>query len=321
MKFKLIALATIFSALSFGQANAEIILKATHSSSESEPYHIGLMAFADAVAKKTNGEVKVEVYPNSQLGTEKEMIEGIMLGTIDIAAPTNGVLTNFVPELAVLDLPFLFKDREHLYKTMDGEAGQKLAGYMEKKGIVNLAYYEAGIRHIMTKNKPINSMEDLEGMKIRTMQIPAHIASFDKFGANPAPLAYAELYGALESGVVDGAEAANTNYYAKNFYEVAPYWAEVSWTTLVSDLIMSKKKLDSLSPEFQKAIHEAAIESAVIERKAYSDMDAALLSKIKEAGVTVTKPDVSDFRKASASVYDEFVLTDEQKEVLKLILE
>lgn len=293
MKIKNMILAAIVSTFSISNAYSAITLKAGHSASESEPYHIGLLAFAEAVKEKTNGEIEVEIYPNNQLGTEKEMIEGVSFGTLDIAVPTNGVLTNFVPELAVLDLPFLFKDRNHLYTAMDGEAGAKLTESMEKNGFVKLAFYEAGIRHIMTTDKPINSIEDLSGLKIRTMPIPAHISSFNEFGANASPLAYAELYGALEAGVVDGAEAANTNYYAKNFYEVAPYWAQVSWTTLVADLIMSKQKFASLSPEHQKAIMEAAAESASIERKAYSDMDESLLTNIKAAGVTVTYPDAA----------------------------
>jgi hypothetical protein len=124
---------------------------------------------------------------------------------------------------------------------MDGPVGQELNGAMQKKGFRLLGFYEAGIRHIMTK-KPIESFEDLQGLKIRTMQVPAHVASFNAFGANATPLAYGELYGALQTGVVDGAEAANTNYNSKKFYEVAPHWATVAWTALVADLIMSEAK-------------------------------------------------------------------------------
>lgn len=320
MNIKAILLSVMVSALSINNAFSQITLKAGHSASELEPYHIGLLAFSAAVEEKTGGEVKIEIYPNSQLGTEKEMIESVAFGTLDITVPTNGVLTNFVPELAVLDLPFLFKSREHLYETMDGDAGNKLTQYMKRKGFKSLAFYEAGVRHIMTTSKPIYSIDDLNGLKIRTMQIPAHISSFNQFGANASPLAYSELYGALESGVVDGAEAANTNYYAKNFYEVAPYWAQVSWTTLVADLIMSEKKFTSLSPEHQKAIVEAALESAIIERKAYSEMDKNLLDNIKQSGVTVTFPDPKPFRNASKNIYDKYVKTKAQKEVLSLIL-
>jgi tripartite ATP-independent transporter DctP family solute receptor len=260
-------------------AGAEtIVLKAGHSANPDEPYHVGLQALADRVKELSNGQVEIQIFPNNQLGNEKEMIEGLLLGTLDMTVPSNGVVTNFVPELGIFDLPFLFRDREHMYKVMDGPVGEELGQALEAKGFKLLAFYEAGIRHIMTTKKPIDSYDDLAGMKIRTMQVPAHVASFNAFGANATPLAYGELYGALQSGVVDGAEAANTNYNSKKFYEVAPYWATVAWTALVADLIMSKEKFDSLPADVQQILQQAALESAAIERKTYAESDASLLA-------------------------------------------
>jgi tripartite ATP-independent transporter DctP family solute receptor len=299
---------------------ATIVLKAGHSANPDEPYHVGLQEFARIVAEKTNGQVEVQIFPNNQLGNEKEMIEGLLLGTLDITVPSNGVVTNFVPELGIFDLPFLFRDRPHMYKVMDGPVGQELNGAMQKKGFRLLGFYEAGIRHIMTK-KPIESFEDLQGLKIRTMQVPAHVASFNAFGANATPLAYGELYGALQTGVVDGAEAANTNYNSKKFYEVAPHWATVAWTALVADLIMSEAKFQSLPKDVQAVLLEAGLGSAALERKTYSDSDNSLLETLKANGVTVTSPDTAPFRKASEKVYVEFVKTPEQKALLKQILE
>ncbi|BBI53814.1 hypothetical protein HORIV_62350 [Vreelandella olivaria] len=220
----IIALTSIYSTSSWAES---LVLRAGHSANLSEPYQKGLEKFAEVVERETNGEVTVQIFPNNQLGNEREMIEGLLLGTLDIAVPTNGVLTNFVSELSIFDLPFLFDDRQHMYRVMDGEVGERLAGSMQDNGFKLLGFYEAGVRHIVTQ-EPVNSIEDLERQSIRTMQIPAHVASFNAFGANASPLAYSELYAALESGVVDGAEAAFTNYQAQRFYEVAPYLAEVS---------------------------------------------------------------------------------------------
>lgn len=297
-----------------------IVLKAGHSANPDEPYHVGLQAFADKVEERTGGKVVIEIFPNNQLGNEKEMIEGLLLGTVDITVPSNGVVTNFVPELGVFDLPFLFRDREHMYKVMDGPVGQELDAAMAGKGFKLLAFYEAGIRHIMTTKGPIETYDDLTGLKIRTMQVPAHVASFNAFGANATPMAYGELYGALQSGVIDGAEAANTNYNSKKFYEVAPYWATVAWTALVADLIMSKEKFDSLPGDVQQALVASALESAAVERKTYAESDASLLEVLKGKGVTVTTPDTVPFREASKAVYDEFVQTPEQKATLEQIL-
>ncbi len=306
--------------ISFGAAAETLVLKAGHSANPDEPYHIGLQALADEVKARTNGEVEIQIFPNNQLGNEKEMIEGLLLGTVDIAVPSNGVVTNFVEELGIFDLPFLFRDREHMYKVMDGPVGQELDQAMAAKGFKLLAFYEAGIRHIMTTKKPIETYEDLAGLKIRTMQVPAHVSAFNAFQANATPMAYSELYGALQSGVIDGAEAANTNYNSKKFYEVAPYWATVAWTALVADLIMSKEKFDSLPEEVQSILQEAALKSAAVERQTYADSDAALLSVLQEKGVTVSTPDTTPFREASKAVYDEFVTTDAQKARLQQIL-
>lgn len=298
-----------------------IVLKAGHSANEDEPYHIGLTEFARIVKEKSDGRVEVQIFPNNQLGNEKEMVEGLLLGTVDITVPSNGVVTNFVKKLGVFDLPFLFRDRDHMYKVMDGEVGQILNDAMREKGFHLLGFYEAGIRHIMTREKPINSYDDLAGMKIRTMGVPAHVASFNAFGANATPLAYSELYGALQSGLVDGAEAANTNYNSKKFYEVAPHWAQIGWTALVADLIMSAKKFDSLPADIQEILSEAGLVSATAERAAYSKSDNSLLESLKEKGVMVTTPDPAPFREASKAVYDEFIQTEEDRKLLQMILD
>ena len=301
-------------------ANSKIVLKAGHTANVNEPYHLGMLELKKYVEKETKGEVEIQIFPNSQLGSEKEMIEGLKLGTVDITSPSNGNLTNFVPQLGIFDLPFLFRDRKHMYSAMDGEPGKILTQEMSKKGFRLLGFYEAGIRHIMTNSKPINNISDLKGMKIRTMGVPAHISSFNAFGAKATPMAYSELYGALQQKVVDGAEAANTNYDSKKFYEVAPYWAQIGWTALISDLIMSEAKFKSLPKNVQNALIKGGLESAKAERAAYAKSDNSLLDSLKKKGVKVTKPDPRPFREASRKVYEEFVKTKETKDLLDKIL-
>ena len=317
---KRLAYAALFAALAASTAGAaEFNLKASHSAAPTEPYQIGLQYFADKVKERSNGRVEVTIYPNNQLGNEKDVLEGLLLGTVDVAVAANGVLGNFVPSVGIFDLPFLFKDRPHLYAVMDGPVGEKLEADMAKRGYRLLAYYEAGIRHILTK-KPVESMTDLKGLKIRTMQVPAHISAFKQFGANPTPMAYGELFGAIQSGVVDGAEAANSNYFAQKFFEIAPFYAQVSWTALVAELLISEKRLASFPPDIQKIILETAAESAAVERKAYEAADNRLLDELKKKGVTVTYPDVKPFREAAKAVYAEYVKTPEQKALLEQIL-
>ncbi len=316
---RLFSAALVASVLAGPALAADYVLKASHSAAAGEPYDIGLKAFAEKVKERSGGRVEIEIYPNNQLGSEKAVVEGILVGTVDIGVVANGVVGNFVPQVQIFDLPFLFRDRAHMYAVMDGPVGDELKAAMEKKGLYPLAFYEAGIRHILTK-KPVNSIEDLKGQKIRTMQVPSHIAAFKAFGANPAPMPYNELYGAIQSGVVDGAEAANSNYYAQKFYEVAPNYAQVAWTALVAEMLMSEEKLKAMPEDLQKILVEAAAESAPVERKAYADADARLLAELEKQGVKVTHPDVAPFRKASETVYVEFVKTPEQKAQLEAIL-
>lgn len=297
----------------------KIVLKAGHPANADEPYQSGLVEMARIVKEKSNGRVEIQIYPASQLGSEKAMIEGLLLGTIDIAVVANVSVTNFVPQLGILDLPFLFRDRAHLYSVMDGPVGQELEQSMEERGFHSLGFYDAGIRHIMTSKKPINAYEDLAGLLIRTVPNPAHIASFNAFGAIAVAVDYTELYSGLQTGLVDGAEAANTNYNLKKFYEVAPYWAQIGWAILAADAIMSEKRFHSLPPDIQNILTIAGRQSAVLERQVYAASDNSLLSVLQRKGVKVTYPDTAPFREASKSVYDEFVTTDKGRELLNAI--
>jgi len=297
-----------------------IILRAAHTTNVDEPYHLGLMEMARIVHAESGGQVEIRIYPSMQLGGERAMLEGLLLGALDIVVTANGSVTNFVPGMGVLDLPFLFRSREHMYSVLDGKVGDELARRLQARGFHLLAFYEAGVRHIMTSDKPVNSIDDLKGLKMRTMPVPAHIASFNAYGANAVAVDYGELYGGLQTGLVDGAEAANTNYSNKKFYEVAPHWAQLGWVMLTADLLMSEKRFQSLPPDVQKILADAALRSAHHERLLYAESDNSLLETLKDQGVSVTYPDPAPFREASKAVYEKFVASEEDRALLKAIL-
>jgi tripartite ATP-independent transporter DctP family solute receptor len=299
----------------------KIILRAGHTTNVDEPYHLGLLEMARLVGIATDGRVEIRIYPSMQLGGERAMLEGLLLGALDIVVTANGPVTNFVPEMGILDLPFLFRSREHMYSVLDGEVGAQLAERLRSRGFRLLAYYEAGVRHIMTSDKPVHSIEDLAGLKMRTMPVPAHIASFNAYGANAVAVDYSELYGGLQTGLVDGAEAANTNYNNKKFYEVAPHWAQLGWVMLTADLLMAEERFLALPPDVRSALSDAARRSAQLERRLYADSDNSLLDELRDKGVRVTYPDPAPFREASRAVYEEFVTTEEDRQLLEAILE
>jgi tripartite ATP-independent transporter DctP family solute receptor len=302
-----ILLTTIFF-LSFGIATGmakPVIIKAHFTNNPGEPQIVAAELFKKIVEEKTNGNIKVEIYPNNQLGESRSVLEGIQLGTVQMAQVT-GPMLSFVPELVVFELPFLFRDRDHMYAVMDSEIGKSLNPHFEKRGFHSLGFGDVGLRHILTVDKQIKSIDDLKGLKIRTMGNPAHLAAFKAFGANPLPMAYGELYTALEQEVIDGAEAANINYESKKFYEPAPHWAQVGWINLVGYTVLSKKLYDGLSAEYQKIIDDAAQEMNTLERKLYREKDEGMLPELEKLGVKVTYPDRKPFMEASKKVYEEY---------------
>lgn len=314
--FLTFVLSFVFTASAF--AAGATVLKAGHSATNKEPYQLGLEAFGKKLKETTNGKFEVKVFPSCQLGSEKEMTEGLFLGNVDVATSATTVVTNFIPEFIVYDLPFLFNSDEHFYKASDGAPGKFFVDACAKKGIRLLAIYDAGVRHIASQ-KPINSMKDLKGMKIRTMQSQIHIDAFNGFGAKATPMAFSEQFSALEQGVIDGVEASNTSCYNQQFYRPAPNWALVSWYRCVTAMMMSEKKFQSYPKDVQKAILEAAAYSAKVEREAYAKSESASLAAMKKAGVNITKPDVAPFKEVAQKVADKYIKKPELKEVLKQI--
>lgn len=310
------SLVFVVSALAAGAT----VFKAGHSATNMEPYQLGLEAFGKKLNELTNGKFEVKVFPNCQLGSEKEMTEGLFLGNVDIATSATTVVANFVPEFVLYDLPYLFNNSEHFYKASDGAPGKFLVDACAKKGIRLLAIYDAGVRHIASKN-PVNSIDDLKGRKIRTMQSQIHIDTFNAFGAKATPMAFGEQFSALEQGVIDGVEASNTSCYNQQFWRPAPNWALVSWYRCVTAMMMSEKKFQSYPEDIQRAIQEAATYSAKVERDAYEKSESDSLAAMEKAGVNITKPDTEPFKKIANEVADKYITDPELKKVLEQIRE
>ena len=299
---------------------ADIVLKAGHDNTVTMPYHLGMVKFKQAVEARTNGKVEVKIYPNAQLGNEMDMIKQILTGSLDMCVTSSSKLVNFIPEIKIFTMPFLFDTPDHLDAAMRSpEVNSTLSSIAGSKGFRVVGAFSAGVRHVLNSRKPLFSMADLKGLKIRVMGNPVHVAAFRAFGANPSPIAYNELYGALQTKVVDGAEAANTNFYGKKFYEVAGYWAQVGWLNIMAPVIMSEKKLKSLPADVQKIVLQAGLEAAEYQRALYIQADKENFWKLLAEGVKVTYMDPTPFREASKQVYDEFLKSDLEKKLLAAI--
>jgi len=289
---KKILLASAMAALFACGAQAETVtLRAAHTSAASEPFQIGLQKFADSVEKASNGSIKVEIFPNAQLGDESSVLKSMQSGGIALSPVSNSPLAEFVPELHLFDLPFLFRDREQAYKVVDGPIGRGFEKNAEAKGLILLGFFEAGIRNVLNSVKPINTLDDFKSMKVRVIPSGINLDTFRALGANPVPIQYSQLYVALQNKTVDAAEAANSNYEAKKFYEVAPHYALVEWQILLAPLVMSKRVYDGLTPQQQEAVRAAAKAAIATEREAYIASDDVSMKALLAAGVKVTKPD------------------------------
>lgn len=310
----LFATAVFSLATLVGAQAADITIRAGHTNVTGSIQDMGLQKLRDLLEEKTGGKATIEIFPNGQIGNEAQLVEGVLLGTVDMAMTSNSLLSNHVTDLRVLDMPFLFQDVATLSAALEGEAKPLIRQSASNSGIRLIGSYSSGIRHLMTK-KDIESIDDLANLKIRTMQQPMHIEAFRAYGANPTPLAYSELYGALQSGVVDAAEGATSDYNAQRFYEVADHFSLVGWLNLTAHIFMSEAKFASLPADVQQALLEAGEESAVWQHQHVIDQEQPLLAELRAKGVTISQPDTTPFREASKPLYDRFLETPTQQAI------
>jgi len=287
-----------------------IVLKFGHVNSEQTSYHKGIVKFKEEVEKNSNGAIKVEVFPNSQLGNERDLIEGMQLGTIDCAFVATAPLASFVPEFAILDAPFLYRDSEHAFKVADGEIGQSLSKKLqEKQGISVMGFMDVGFRNIFS-NKPVKTIEDLKGLKIRTMENKLHIESFRKLGALPTPMAYGEVFTALQQKTIDAAENAIQNVLNQKFYEVTKNVTKTGHFYCMTVICISDKSLNKIPNEMRPVIMEAAKVACKYQRELAAQDNQAAEDELKKLGVQFYEIDRNVLAEMVSSVYQDAQFKD-----------
>ncbi|BBD09164.1 TRAP transporter substrate-binding protein [Desulfovibrio ferrophilus] len=288
-----------------GMAQAKTVLKLGHLAPIDHPYHAGAMLLSGMVAKKSHGDMEIKVFPANQLGKQRELVEGAQLGTVDMVLTSDVLLSSFEETMGVLNMPFLFRDIEHVGKVLDGPVGQELSANLAKKGLVVLGYWENGFRHITNSKHPINTPADLKGLKVRTPSGYIFIESFKDFGASPTPMAFGELYSALQLGTVDGQENPVAHVVTQKFYEVQKYLSLTGHIHVSEPLVMSKVIYDSLSPEQQKILHESAAEIAVWSRAKVAEEASEKLEFLKTK-MKVNTAQRKTFAAASEALYEHY---------------
>lgn len=261
--------------------------------------------FKPMVEEKTEGRVEVQVFDNSVLGGERDLMEQLQVNSVQMAY-ISPVLATIDPAINVMDLPYLFKNYDHVDAVIDGELGRELLKDIPEQGLIHLGYFENGFRVVTNSKKPVNSLEDLKGLKIRTPEAPISVSIFESLGANVSPLSFSELYSALQQGVVDGQENAYNTVTSSRFYEVQDYVAETNHMWGNFAILASKDWWDTLDSDIQEIIEEASAEASVYQRELFREEVESNKQVCVDAGMEVTTPDLEEFRKATESVYEDF---------------
>ncbi len=302
----LIAVAAAAALPTWAQAQA-VKLTLGHGAAPGNPRHEASVRFAEVVKARSGGRIEVTVAPSAQLGDDAAMVTALRTGALDISANSQGAVANAVPEYAAFGMPFLFASLPEAWKLLDGPLGRELADKSAEKGMVVLGYWDNGIRHMSNSRKPLHRPEDLKGMKMRTPPDAVTVDIMQALGAEAQQIRFAELYVALQQGVVDGQENPIMNIHASKLYEVNRFISLTGHKYEMTPLLMSKRTWDRLSEADRQVLMEAAAEATALQRKLSQESEDKLLADLKTKGVQVNVADKAAFEAATAQVDDKWV--------------
>ena len=310
---KLLALLAVVTAATVWAVSAglaqdkPITLRLGHILNETSLYHVSAQRFAEILGKNSGGRIKVDIFPNGQLGFERDLIEGMRLGTIDAGVVTNAPIAGFEPRMMVLDLPFIFKSREGAFKVMDGEIGRRLFGYLEAQSLKGLAYFDAGWRMVVSTKKPLAKPDDYPGTRFRVMENPLYVSTFKSLGVNATPLNWGEVYTGLRQGTIDSLDLPVYVIYTAKIYEVAKYMATTEHMLTPVVLMMSNARFKALPADLQQAVVKSAQEVTPIQRQIALETNQDYMNKLREAKMEIVPvPDKRAFQDRMQAVYREF---------------
>lgn len=293
-----------------GDADAKTIqikMGSVNADTPRDNYALAYRSFAAEVEKLIPGQVEFKFFPSTQLGDEKEMVEGMTFGTMDMAPITNAVVSNLVSAFMLNDMPFLFANAEQAHEILDGPIGQQMLDMLQAKKIKGLAFFEGGFRNMVNNNRPITKPADVEGIKFRVMQAPTFIKMFDALGGNAVPMPYSETFTAVQQGTVDGLEIPIASIFSSRYYEIVKYLSLTQHTYSAIPMLISMKTWDKLSKDQQDAFQKAARLGNKVQRLQVGGNNATLIKEMQEKGVKVNNiDDPAAFRQKVLPVYEIF---------------
>ncbi|MBK6804731.1 MAG: TRAP transporter substrate-binding protein [Betaproteobacteria bacterium] len=286
---------------------------------EDYPTVMAVKYMSDIISKKTGGKHSIKVYTGNALGGEKDTIEQTKIGALDLVRINVAPMNNICPETMVPTMPFLFRSKEHMRKVLDGPVGDEILKACAAQGFVGLAFYDSGSRSLYTVKKPVKSLADAKGLKIRVQQSDLWVSLLQAMGANATPMPYGEVYTALKTGLVDGAENNWPSYDTSKHHEVAKFYSQTEHSMAPEMLLMSKKIWDTLTPDEQKIFQAAAKESVPYMRKLWDEKEKKSYDLVVKAGAQVIDVDKKSFQDAMKPVYDKFIVDAKLKDMVKRV--
>jgi tripartite ATP-independent transporter DctP family solute receptor len=307
IRIRTLALTALVLLLSAAMAQ-DVVLRAADNQPEDYPTVQGLYFMADYIEAATDGRIVMEVFPGGQLGDERSTIEQVQLGVIDVVRTSTSPVGEFYEPMGVFSLPYIFRGETHMWKVVNGPIGRELLDGLTESDLVGLAYYDSGSRNFYTTDVPIREAADLEGLRIRTQQSQVVLDMMEALGAEPVPMAFEEVYSSLQTGVIDGAENNFPSYgpFGVRHYEVAPYFTLDGHARVPEVVMVSQSTWDSLAPEDQQIVREAALASVPVQAALWDDLSNESREAVVEAGSEIISVDVSEFQDAMGPLYEEY---------------
>lgn len=305
-KFLLLPVLFLFLLTSCESIQNGKVIKLAHGLDIGHPVHKAMVFMGEELERESNGAMKLEIYPSQQLGSERQCLELLQIGSLDMTKVSAAVMENFSPDMKVLGLPFLFKNKEHSFRVLDGTVGQELLDGAQQYWLKGLGYYDAGSRSFYTKEKPVETPDDLKGLKIRVMESVTAMNMVSNLGGSPTPISFGELYTSLQQGVVDGAENNPPSFYLSRHYEVCKYYSLNEHTSIPDVLIVSTHLWETLSSQEKKWLQDATNASVKHQRKLWADSENEALAAVQKAGVKVIRPDKTLFKDKVKAMYESY---------------
>jgi tripartite ATP-independent transporter DctP family solute receptor len=312
---KVAAVTFAYASLMIGVANAQTVLRSADTHPDGYPTVEAVKYMGELIKERTKGAYSVEVYHSAQLGEEKDTIEQTQAGVLDLNRVSMGPFNGIVPETAVPSLPYIFRSVDHMRHVMDGPVGDQILKAFEAHNLVGLAFYDSGARSFYNTKKDITSMADMKGMKFRVIQSDVFVDMVNALGANATPMAYGEVYSALETGVIDGAENNWPSFESAKHFEVAKHYTLDQHQIVPEVLVMSKASWDKLSPEDQAVVRQAARDSVAKMRELWDAQEKKSRDIVEKAGVKVSEIDKQPLIDAMKPVYEKYLSTPELKDL------